>query len=98
VRAEYQTAHALGEELLTLAQQVHDTAMLLAAHRALGTTLMYLGVAGSAQTHFAQGRALYDPTQHHALALLHGEDAGVICHSYGAWTLWYLGYPDQGRA
>jgi predicted ATPase len=98
VRAEYKTAHALGEQLLTLAQQVHDAIMLIAAHRALGTTSMYLGAAVSAQTHFAQGRALYDPKQHRALALLHGEDAGVICHSYGAWTLWYLGYPDQGRA
>jgi predicted ATPase len=29
---------------------------------------------------------------------LYGEDAGVICHSYAAWTLWYLGYPDQGLA
>ena len=23
---------------------------------------------------------------------------GVICHSFAAWTLWYLGYPDQGLA
>ena len=22
----------------------------------------------------------------------------MICHSYAAWTLWYLGYPDQGLA
>jgi adenylate cyclase len=42
--------------------------------------------------------ALYDPQQHHAIAFLHGEDAGVICRSYAAWTLWYLGYPDQGLA
>ena len=32
---------ALGEQLLTLAQQVQDTAMLVAAHRALGVTLFY---------------------------------------------------------
>jgi hypothetical protein len=32
VRAEHQTAHALGEQLLTLAQQVQDTAMLIATH------------------------------------------------------------------
>src|SRR5712691_12043835 len=32
VRAELQTAHALGEQLLALAQQVQDSAMLLAAH------------------------------------------------------------------
>src|SRR6516165_8435490 len=34
VRAEYQTAHALGEQLLTLAQQSQDSAMRMAAHRA----------------------------------------------------------------
>src|SRR5262249_54835783 len=42
VRAELQTAHALGEQLLTLAQQVRDPSMLVAAHRALGTTLFWL--------------------------------------------------------
>jgi predicted ATPase len=40
--------------------------------------------------------ALYDPKQHRASAFLYGEDAGVVCHSSAAWTLWYLGYPDQG--
>src|SRR5262245_62848730 len=42
--------------------------------------------------------ALYDPQQHRAAAVLYGEDAGMACHLYAAWTLWYLGYPDQGLA
>jgi adenylate cyclase len=42
--------------------------------------------------------ALYDPSQHRAAAFLYGDDAGVVCHSFAAWTLWYLGYPDQGLA
>ena len=98
VRAEYQTAHALGEQLLTLAQQAQDPAMLVAAYRALGPTLFFLGAPVSAHTHLTQGIALYDPQQHHASAFLYGEDTGVICHSHDAWTLWYLGYPDQGLA
>jgi predicted ATPase len=98
VHAEYRTAHALGEQLLSLAQQVQDSAMLLAAYRALGSTLFRLGEAASALTHFAQGMALYDPQQHRASALLYGDDAGVICRIMAAWTLWYLGYPDQGLA
>src|SRR5262249_42610077 len=95
-RAEYQTAHALGEQLLTLAQQSQDSAMLVAAHRTMGTTLFWLGAVAAARTHFAQGMALYDPQKHRAYAFLYGDDAGVACHSLGAWTLWYLGYPDQG--
>jgi len=70
--------------------------MLLAAHRALGTTLFFMGAVASAQTHFAQGVALYDPKQHRAAAFLYGEDAGVVCPSFAPWTLWCLGYPDQG--
>src|SRR6266705_2322252 len=60
VRAELQTAHALGKQLLALAQQVQDAAMLLGAHRALGATLFHLGTIASACTHLAQGIALYD--------------------------------------
>src|SRR5215467_10074584 len=98
VCAEYQTAHALGEQLLTLAQQSQDAAMLVVAHRALGATLLYLGAAASAHTHFTQGMALYAPQQHRTSAFLYGEDAGVVCHILAAWTLWSLGYPEQGLA
>src|SRR5262249_27203500 len=60
-RAEYQTAHELAEQLLTLAQQAQDPGMLVAAHRSLGSTLFFIGEPASAHTHFAQGIALYDP-------------------------------------
>ena len=76
MRAEHQTAHALGEQLLALAQQVQDSAMLVAAHRALGMTLFALGAVASAHTHFTQGIALYDPQQHRTSALLYRDDAG----------------------
>jgi class 3 adenylate cyclase/predicted ATPase len=96
VRAELRTAHALGEQLLSLAQHTQDTAMLVAAHAALGRTLFFLGMVASAHTHLTQGLALYDLQQHRASVLLYGEDAGVVCHSFAAWALWRLGYPDQG--
>ena len=95
VRAEHQTAHALGEQLLTLAQQIQDSAMLVAVHRALGATLYNLGTVAEAHTHFTQGIALYDPPQHRTYAFFYGEDAGVVCHSFAARALWSLGYPDQ---
>src|SRR5262249_30435226 len=36
--------------------------------------------------------------QHRAHVFLYGEDSGVVCHSHAAWTLWFLGYPDQALA
>jgi predicted ATPase len=98
IRAELQTAHALGEQLLALAQHAHNSAMLVAAHAALGRTLMYVGAVTLAHTHFLQGMALYDPQQHRASAFLHGEDAGVNCQGFAARMLWHLGCPDQGLA
>jgi predicted ATPase len=70
--------------------------MLVAAHRAVGATLFFLGAVAAAHTHLAQGLALYDPHQHRTSVFLYGEDAGVVCHIFAAWTLWHLGYPDQG--
>jgi class 3 adenylate cyclase/predicted ATPase len=60
VRAELQTAQALGEQLLTLAQQTQDSVMLSAAHRAIGTTLLSLGAVADASTHLTRDIALYD--------------------------------------
>jgi predicted ATPase len=98
VRAELQTAHTLGEQLLALAHHVQHPAMLVAAHRDVGATCFQLGAVAAAHTHFAQGIALYDPQQHRASVFLHGQDAGVLCRSYAAAALWYLGYPDQAWA
>src|SRR5262249_3383722 len=89
-RAENQTAHALGEQLLTLAQEVQDSAMLVAAHRAVGATLFNLGAAAAAYPHYERVMVLYDPQQHRAAVFLYGDDAGVICHSVAAWVLWSL--------
>ncbi len=97
VRAEYRTAQELGEQLIDLAQQVHESSMLIAGHRALGATLSCMGAVVSAHTHFTQSIARYDLQQHRSYAFLYGEDAGVVCRSHDAWALWRLGYPDQGR-
>ena len=94
-RAEYQTAHVLGERLLILAQHVQDAPMLVAAHRALGTTLFSQGAVAAALPHFTEGLALYDAQQHRAAAFRHGEDSGVVCLIRAALVLWVLGYPDQ---
>ena len=96
--AEHRTGCKFGEQLLTLAQQAQEPAMLVAAHRAVGATSLWLGDTTVAHTHFTQGMAIYDPAQHRAAAFLYGDDAGVVCHSFAAWTLWLLGYPDQGMA
>ena len=98
VRAELQTARELGEQLFHLAQSVQNPELLLAAHVALGYTLVNLGELVPAREHLEQGLILYDPEQHRSHALLYGQDPGMACLSFLAWALWMLGYPDHALA
>ena len=95
LRGKIQTAHALAERLLNLAQKVQDSAFLLEAHFALGQTRMFRGDFVAAREHFEQGIALYNPVRHHSHAFLYGQDPGVFCQVLAAWDLCFLGYPDQ---
>jgi len=95
LQGELQTARELGEQLLTLAQHVREEELLLVAHHVLGDTLVWLGEFAGARAHLEQGMMLYHPQQHRAHAFLYGYDSGVHGLSFGAWALWYLGYPDQ---
>jgi predicted ATPase len=95
-RAELQTAHTLGEQLLAFAQHAHNPARLVSAHVDLGSTLYFLGAVASAHTHFAQGLALCTSQQYGAAAFR--ENPGVLCRDRASWTLWFLGYPDQALA
>ena len=90
-----QTARELGEQLLTLAQRIREADLLLVAHNVLGDTLIWLGEFADARAHLEQGLALYHPQAHRTHAFLYGYDSGVHCLAFGAWALWYLGYPDQ---
>ena len=95
VWAELRTAHARGEELMDLARCAPNSALLVEVHRALGTTLLFLGELTAARRDLEQGMALYDPQQHRALALRYGADSGIVCRLFAGWVLWLLGYPDQ---
>jgi len=96
VRAEYQTAHELAEQCLTFGQSIRDSALLLEAHAALGATSLWVGDFSSTRELLNRGIELYDPQRHSSLVFSYGSaDPGVICLSFTAWTLWFLGYPNQ---
>jgi tetratricopeptide (TPR) repeat protein len=94
-RGELQTARELGEQMLSLAQHLQDSARLADAHIMLGNALLFLRELGSARTHLEQGIALYNPQQHHSPGLIDSTLDGVFGFSRLAQSLWLLGYPDQ---
>jgi predicted ATPase len=99
IRAEHQTALALGEQCLQLAQRVQDATLLLMAHFMLGASRFCLGSLTLACTHLEHMIALYDPKQHHVLAYHYGGfDPGIMGSIYYAWVLWLRGDPAQAHA
>jgi predicted ATPase len=95
VRADYQTARKLGEQLLHLAEKEHDPALLVEAHVTLGVTLLFLGEVAAARRHCEQSVAHYDAQQHRSLAIEYGHDPAVSALANEAQALWLLGYPEQ---
>jgi adenylate cyclase len=97
-RGEHRTAHALGQQLLRLAQGDGDMVLAMLAHWALGWNRFFVGEFVEARAHLEQVVASYDPERHRFLAFLYGQDPGAVCRSKLACVLWSLGYPEQGLA
>ena len=95
---ELQSARALAERLLRLAQAQPDPLLLPAAHVALGVTLFHLGEPDGGPRQVEQGLGAYDRHQQEALILQYGEDVGCSCLHYARFALQVLGYPDQALA
>jgi len=95
VRADFETARTIGEQILRLAEQTGDRTVFLVAHSLLGPPCLSLGEFASGCEHLERGIALYDPAEHRVMASLYGDDPGVTCHSFAGMCLWFLGYPDQ---
>jgi predicted ATPase len=94
-RGALHTAQELGDQFLTLAQHQDDPTLRLAAHAALGSTRYFLGEFAPTRLHLEQGIAQHTRQPHRVADARYGQDPGGECYRYLAWTLWYLGYPDQ---
>jgi predicted ATPase len=96
VRAEYQAAFDVGEQTLSLAQQVGDPLLVALAHWHLGYVSFGRGEFITARAYLQQTISFYEPQQyHHSFVSVRGSDAGVSALAYDACCLWCLGYPEQ---
>ena len=90
-----QPAFELAQQLVSLAESVQDSGLLVEAHLAQGNSLFLFGKLIPALEHFERAISLYDPQTHHAHAFLYGLDPGVFCLARTAWLLELLGHSDQ---
>jgi DNA-binding winged helix-turn-helix (wHTH) protein/predicted ATPase len=94
-RGEMEISHEIAERLARQAESLNDAALMVEAHRALGSSLINLGNFAAALEHFEQAAALYRQSDQDAYFLIHGNDAKVMSLCFAARVLWCLGYPEQ---
>ena len=97
LRGEVHKGYALAQQLLTLAQQMQQSGLLLRAHMALGNVLYFLGDFSTSRYHLEQALTIYNPDKHSPRVSNVAQDLGVVCFSRACWVLWCLGYPEQAR-
>jgi predicted ATPase len=95
LQAQVQTAHELGQQLLTLAQKVHDPALLVEAHSVLGGVLFFRGEPAPARASAEQSIALSALQESDSPTTLPGQDPEVFSRIIVALASWVLGYADQ---
>ena len=90
-RADWLSGKRLAEECLAIAQNETDSAMLIEAHRLLGSTAVYMAEHHTAERHLSDALQLYEPEKHRANVLRYGYDPGTTCNGYISWALWLEG-------
>ena len=94
-RLELREATNLASRLLSLAQDSGDPEHTLLAHRVMATVHIALPEHDIARKHLALALDLYRPNLHRSYVLKYGEDPGLWCLSYMAWTSDWLGHRDR---
>lgn len=96
-RAELETASALGEQLLSLAQRSPDASRLGEALNGLGTVLVHRGTLDRAHDYLEESRRLTHAQPRDPHALFYGIDLELDSCAHHAHVLWLRGYADQAR-
>jgi predicted ATPase len=94
-RSDLGRAHLLAGELLALAEQAADPALILVARQAGAVVALCAGEPAGARRHAEAAARLYDPDRHRNLTFQFGQDPGVACLAFGAVALWLLGEPKE---
>lgn len=97
LRANYEKSRELAAELVEIAEATQNPSYLVAAHRAMGGPLVYLGLHQTALEHFSRVLAVEATPELRDSYYFEVVDPWIASRSYMAWSLWFLGYPDQAR-
>lgn len=95
LQANYRQAWDYGQQIINMVQSNQDSVLLVEGHYVLGVSAFWRGEFEQARLHLEQALAYYSPEQSVTHISTYAQDPNVICLTRLAWSLWYLGYPDQ---
>jgi class 3 adenylate cyclase/tetratricopeptide (TPR) repeat protein len=91
VRGQLPQARVLGDELLRLAREIDDPALLVQAHRAHGLCLFALGELDAGRRHLERSIELYRPEVHAVQRFEYASDPLVLARCNLGWAYAFLG-------
>jgi predicted ATPase len=97
-RADLRRATILAEELEGLEQRENDPELKVRVHNLLSPTYWLSGKPIPGYTHAERALKLHDPVAHRQLAVLYGEDQGVVARLNASVAAWLAGLPDTALA
>ncbi|MDA7947112.1 MAG: AAA family ATPase [Hyphomicrobiaceae bacterium] len=97
VRGDLDRASDVAKGLLAYAERHQDRSFFMDAHLGEGMVKFHWGDFEGARASLQQAADLCRPGEDQPHFLTHGHDPSAFCNSYLAWTLWFLGLPDQAR-
>jgi predicted ATPase len=92
---EMHSSLEISHQLMHLAEDLKDGALIMEARRALGAVLVLSGRCSEALEHLEKGAALYATHHDHSNKVFSGFDNKVMSECFAALALFPLGYPDQ---
>ena len=93
-RGEFEKAIRVGEQILSLADQLDDPDLFVVGHLVLGTNITFYQGLQAGLEHLEKGISHYVPDRHRLSRFRFGTDHGIACTITSAINLWMLGYPD----
>ena len=98
VRTQFGTAHGLCEQMLQLADQSQDPALLVVASMCWAKVYYFQGDLFSSQQLGKRALVLDRREYHDAYLVVYNEDGGLSARREQSFCLWMLGYPDRALA
>jgi predicted ATPase/DNA-binding winged helix-turn-helix (wHTH) protein len=95
LRAEFATAREIAHEFLRLAERLPYPGLAMRGHWAMEIIFLHLGEFTLALEHYEKALSLYHPERHLDDAFLYAQNPGVAMRCFAAWSLWFLGQPEQ---